>query len=217
VAALRGVAAIRDVPWSAAWTGEQSFRLQPSVDFPGLMEVDQREAPGVGEPLFAAIHVNRQRRGMVDLLCHVCGKPTKPNDRYIFPTASGGLVTLHDGSQQYGCNVPPMHRTCTVRAAHACPHLLKVAEPPLRCTRDAGRLIYRTDVAPGMEALAETFPPDLEVVFSCYRLYCPEFTAKVVAARAAWEQICSTRRAAKGARGARGLRSIEALSRGDRR
>lgn len=181
------------VPWSVAWTGEQSFRLRPSRDFPGMMEVDQKQASGVGEPLFASIHVTRQRRGMVDLLCHVCGKPTPRYDRYIFPAASGGMVTLKDGSQQYGLNVPPMHHACSVRARNACPHLTKVDEPPLRCSSDAGRLVHRTDVVPGMEALASALPSKLEVVFSCYRLYGADFTQQVLTARTQWEQTFRAR------------------------
>lgn len=188
-------AKLRDAPWSVAWTGEQAFSLSPSTDFPGLLELDQVQAAGRGEPIFGAMNATRLRRGMIDLLCHVCGEPTDRHDRYIFPVASGALVTLQDGSQQYGCNVPPMHRACAVRASHACPHLAKVREPPLRCTRDAGRLIHRTDVTPGLEALARTLPPDIEVVFSCYRLYGPEFTAKVMAARTAWDRATRAARA----------------------
>jgi hypothetical protein len=183
-----------EVPWSVAWSGEQAFRLQPSQDFPGMVELDQKHAPGVGQPLFAAVHVTRQRRGMVDLLCHVCGKPTSPQDRYIFPVASGGLVTLHDGSQQYGCNVPPIHHACTARALDACPHLSRLLEHPLKCSADEGRLIRRTDVTPGLEALAATLPAGQEVVFSCYRLYGPEFTGQVVSAREDWDQRARSRR-----------------------
>ena len=183
-----------EAPWSVAWSGEQAFRLQPSRDFPGLVELDQKQAPGVGEPLFAAVHVTRQRRGMVDLLCHVCGKPTTRDDRYIFPVASGGLVTLHDGSQQYGCNVPPMHRACTSRALGACPHLSRLSERPLRCSDDEGRLIHRTDITSGLESLAQTLPAGLEVVFSCYRLYELEFTARVTAAQQEWERLARSRR-----------------------
>jgi hypothetical protein len=185
-----------DAPWSVAWSGEQAFRLQPSRDFPGMLQLDQKQAPGVGEPLFAAVHVTRQRRGMVDLLCHVCGKPTTRHDRYLFPVASGGLVALHDGSQQYGCNVPPIHRACATRALAACPHLSKLAERPLRCTTDEGRLIHRTDVTPGLEAFARTLPAGVEVVFSCYRLYGPDFTSRVMAAREAWDREARSRRAA---------------------
>ena len=184
----------REAPWSAAWSAEQSFRIAPSADFPGMLELEQKQAPGVGEPLFAAMNATRLRRGVIDLLCHVCGKPTVRQDRYIFPVASGGLVTLHDGSQQYGCNLPPMHRACAVRASHACPHLEKVREPPLRCPKEEGRLIYRTDVTPGLEGLADLLPPGGGVVLSCYRLFGPEFTAKVVAARQAWEEAVAGRR-----------------------
>lgn len=181
-------------PWSVAWSGEQAFRLQPSRDFPGLVELDQKQAPGVGEPIFAAVHVTRQRRGIVDLLCHVCGKPTRPHDRYLFAVASGGLVTLHDGSQQYGCNVPPVHLACAQVAGANCPHLKRLHEQPLRCSADEGRVVHRTDVTPGMEALAATLPKGLEVVFSCYRLYGPEFTREVVEARRAWDRETFKRR-----------------------
>jgi hypothetical protein len=195
------MATLRDAPWSAAWTSEQSFSLSPSTDFPGLLQLDQAQSRGVGEPIFGAMNATRLRRAMVDLLCHVCGKPTEWRDRYIFPVASGGLVALQDGSEQYGCNVPPMHRACAVRANHACPHLGKVRETPLRCTRDEGRLIHRTDITPGLENLARKIPPNAEVVFSCYRLYGPEFTAKVVAARAGWDSATRDARARFGARG----------------
>jgi hypothetical protein len=183
-----------EAPWSVAWSGEQTFRLQPSRDFPGKLELDQKEARGMGEPVFAAVHVTRQRRGMADLLCHVCGAPTSAGDRYIFPTASGGLVTLHDGSQQYGCNVPPMHLACAGRARAVCPHLSRIDEPPLACDADEGRLIPRTDITPGLESIAAQLPKDAEVVLSCYRLYGPEFTRKVIAARAQWEAAARERR-----------------------
>lgn len=181
-------------PWSVAWSGEQAFRLQPSRDFPGLTELDQKEAPGVGEPIFAAVHVTRQRRGIVDLKCHVCGEPTRPGDRYLFAVASGGLVTLHDGTQQYGCNVPPIHLACAAVARANCPHLERLHEQPLACTEDEGRVIHRTDVTPGLEALVATLPKGLEVVFSCYRLYGPAFTRQVIEARARWDQETLARR-----------------------
>lgn len=184
------------IPWSVAWSGEQAFRVQPSRDFPGMMELDQRHAPGEGEPLFAAVHVTRQRRGMVDHLCHVCGRPTTPADRHVFPVASGGMVTLHDGSIGWGCNVPPIHLACAELARAECPHLSKLAEAPLRLDGDEGRLIHRTDVTPGLEAIARTMPPGQAVVFSCYRLYGPETTARVAQARADWERAARARRGA---------------------
>lgn len=187
-----------DIPWSVAWSGEQAFRVQPSADFPGLLELDQRHAPGVGEPLFAAIHATRQRRGMIDHLCHICGAPTPRDDRHVFPVASGGFVTMQDGSVGWGCNVPPVHGACAEIARRECPHLTRLSEAPLRCLpEDEGRLIHRTDVTPGLEAIAAIMPAGREVVFSCYRLYGPAFTQAVRAARSDWDDAARARRAAR--------------------
>jgi hypothetical protein len=191
-------AAIAKAPWSVSWSGEQAFRLQPSRDFPGLIELDQKQAPGEGEPMFAMMHIARQRRAVIDQLCHVCGRPTPKHDRWIFPVASGGLVTLHDGTQQYGCNVPPIHKACTERAAAECPHLSRLQETPLKVVGDEGRVIHRTDITPGLEPLAKTLPPGLEVVFSCYRLYGPAFTRRVIVAREEWDAEAKRRRSARG-------------------
>ena len=168
--------------------------MQPSKDFPGLLELDQRQDPGAGEPIFAAVHVTRQRRGMIDLVCHVCGRPTAADDRWVFPVASGGMVTMTDGQVGWGCNVPPLHGACAEVARRECPHLSHLVEAPLRCGPDEGRLIHRTDVTPGLEAIAAEMPQGREVVFSCYRLYGAEFTARVARARADWEQAARARR-----------------------
>ncbi len=176
------------VPWSVAWTGEQAFRLQPSQTFPGMVEVGQRSRPGEGEPMFAAIHVERHRAAMAGHLCHVCGRPTTANDRWVFLHASGGMVTLQDGSELYGANVPALHRACAERARAQCPHLGRLDDEPISTGGDAGRLIPRTDVVPGMEDLARGLPPGVEAVFSCYRLYGEAFTRRLVRACEAWEK-----------------------------
>ena len=95
-----------DTPWSVAWSGEMAFRVIPSRVFPGMMEVDQKQAIGEGEPVFAVVHATRQRQGMAGFICHVCGRPTWPDNRYIFPAASGGMVTLQDGTQGIGEAAP---------------------------------------------------------------------------------------------------------------
>ena len=186
------------VPWSVAWTAEQAFRLQPSRLFPGKLEVGQIDKAGQGEPLFASIHVERHRRAMAEHLCHVCGKPMQDGDRWVFLHASGGAVTLHDGSEQFGAHVPALHRACAERAREQCPHHGRLNDEPINTGDDAGRLIPRTDVVPGMEALARTVPPGAEVVFSCYRLYGTEFTRRMEQARADWEaRAKATRRTLK--------------------
>jgi hypothetical protein len=122
------------------------------------------------------VHVTRQRLGMAAHLCHVCGRPTPRRDRYLFPVQSGGFVKLADGAVRYGGNVPPVHLACASKAQRLCPHLSGTPGPPVPFPRDEGRLVQRTDVVPGMEALAKTLPAGLEIVFSCYRLYGPVFT-----------------------------------------
>ena len=65
-----------NVPWSVSWTGEDSYDLQASSDFPGFVDLVQVQRPGSGSPKFAAVHVTRQRVGMLEQLCHVCGRKT---------------------------------------------------------------------------------------------------------------------------------------------
>ena len=168
-----------NVPWSVSWTGESAFDLAPSRDFPGLIDLVQEQKPGVGAPVFGFVHVTRQRLGMVGHLCHVCGRPTPARDRYLFPVESGGFVTLADGEVRYGGNVPPVHLDCARKARRLCPHLGGSRAAPVAFPGDEGRLVQRTDVVPGMEALARTLPAGLEIVFSCYRLFGAHFTRHV--------------------------------------
>jgi len=168
-----------NVPWSVAWTGEQSFTLQVSKDFPGLMDLVQVQRPGDGSPKFAAQHVTRHRLGMVRHLCHVCGEPTLKHDRYIFPIQSGGFFALRDGSVRYAGNVPPVHLECAKRAKRLCPHLTSTFAQPIEYPFEHSKVMPRTDVVAGMEELAKALPRGPKVVFSCYRLYGSQFTRRV--------------------------------------
>jgi hypothetical protein len=168
-----------NVPWTVAWSAERDFVLRDSVLFPGKIEVGQIETPGMGSPLFAMNHVDRQRRGLALHLCHMCGEPTTPDDRVIFPAVSGGFVTMADGTRQYGGNVPPVHRACAERSRRQCPHLRRLSAEAVDYPAEEPRLIPRTDVPPGMEELAVQLRPGQEVVFACYRLFGPEFSRTV--------------------------------------
>jgi hypothetical protein len=176
----------RNVPWSVSWTGEQTYDLQESADFPGLVDLVQAERPKLGTPKFAALHVTRHRAGMVRQLCHVCGRRTLTNDRYIFPVHSGGFVTVAgDETIRYAGNVPPVHLACGRRAAELCPHLSHGFAIPLAYPGEATVLMPRLDVVAGMEEIAASLPRGLRVVYSCFRVFGPRFTAKVVALRTA--------------------------------
>jgi hypothetical protein len=172
------------VPWSVAWTGEASFDVRSSEDFPGFREVVQLDRQGEGAPLFASMHVTRHRRAMFMHLCHVCGHPTPQDDRYLFPLESGGMVDLGNGTFRYGGSVPPVHGKCAGLARGRCPHLRGFAGVLARFPQDEGRMIWRTDVVPGMEAVARTLPPGLPIVLTCYRLHEQPFTDLVVALEA---------------------------------
>ena len=169
----------KNVPWLVSWTDEQSYDLQLSKDFPGLVDLVQVDRPGTGAPRFAAMHISRHRLGMVKHLCHVCGKPTARRDRYIFPKESGGFVIMPDESTRYAGNVPPVHLSCARRAQKLCPHLSRAFAEPVAYPSEESFLIERTDPVPGMEDLAQTLPAQLKIVFICYRLYGPRFTKHV--------------------------------------
>ena len=117
----------------------------PDRDFPGYVELVQKQAPGEGRPMFAANHVTRNRRGLFGHLCHVCGSPTKSWDRWLFPLHSGGWVPMGDGEERYGGNVPPVHKACADRAAQLCLRT-SAGATPFRCAsaEEEGRMIQRT-------------------------------------------------------------------------
>lgn len=173
----------KNVPWSVSWTEEQLYDIQMSTDFPGLVDLVQLDRPGAGAPRFAALHISRHRAGMAQNLCHVCGQPTAKRDRYIFPKESGGFVILPDESTRYAANVPPVHLACARRAQQLCPHLRAAYAAPVAYPAEASRLIERTDVVPGMEKVARTLPPHLRIVYTCYRMFGPRFTAEVMRLR----------------------------------
>ncbi|MBU6448421.1 MAG: hypothetical protein KGQ26_02230 [Rhodospirillales bacterium] len=180
---MGGWAIGKNVPWSVSWSGEQTYELQLSEDFPGLVDLVQLQRQGEGAPRFSALHVSRHRIGMVSHKCHVCGKTTPRGDRYIFPKESGGFVVMPDESRRYAGNVPPVHLSCARRAQKLCPHLSSAYAQPIAFPSEESRLIERTDPVPGMEALASTLPQGLRIVFTCYRLYGPRFSKRVAQLR----------------------------------
>lgn len=169
------------VPWAVSWSGEQKYRLTPSPYRPGALQVDQLERPGDGRPVFTINHAVRNRRGLVELLCQVCGRPTEPGDRWIFPRQTGSMITLHDGGRGFGLNIPPLHGDCARKAATLCPHLTRQEAEPWPAAGDPGRLVWRTDVFPGMEPLARQAPPGVEVIYGAYRLFDADASARISA------------------------------------
>lgn len=166
------------VPWSVSWTGEDTYELHPSQAFPGRADLVQASHPGLGTPRFAAVHLTRQRQGMLGQLCHVCGRRTLARDRYIFPVESGGFVAVGD-TMRYAGTVPPVHLACGRKARRLCPHLGHALAEPVAFPSEPTTLVPHPGVPAGMEALAATLPPGLPIVYSCLRIYGPRFSRQV--------------------------------------
>lgn len=167
------------VPWVVAWSGESRFRLQPSRAFVGYRELVQLDAPGVGAPMFRGMHLGRQRQGLVNDLCQVCGRPTPPRDRYIFPAVAGRFFAQKDGTLRYGSNMPPLHLRCAERAQRLCPAVKAAASRPLPLPKNEGEFVPQLTVPAGLEAAAPQLPQGEPIVFSYYLMQSLSFTRQV--------------------------------------
>ena len=159
------------------------FRLEPSAVFPGQAEVVQLEAPGEGKPVLDGMHLLRQRRGVLQNLCHVCGRPTPRHDRYIFPISTGGFTVLADGSERYATQVPPVHLACARRAQAACPHLRRRYDQATRFPDKPGVVVFDANPPAHMEALAASLPPGGPVAFAYVRVHTAAFSRLVARLR----------------------------------
>jgi hypothetical protein len=167
-----------NVPWTVSWTGEDSYDLFASPTFHGYVDLVQVQRPGDGAPRFAAVHITRQRLGLLGQLCHVCGRRTPARDRYIFPVESGGFVAVGN-AMRYAGTVPPVHLACGRRARQLCPHLSHVLAEPVAFPSEDGEVVPHPGIPAGMEALAKTLPPRLKIVFAYLRLYGSRFSCRV--------------------------------------
>lgn len=173
-----------NVPWVIAWSEENQFRMAPSESFPGRVEIIQKNRPGRGTPQFSGMHVMRQRAGVVGKLCHVCGRPTPPEDRYLFPVPTGVFVTAADGSSRYASHLPPVHLGCAGRAQELCPHLNFTRSQPVLFPAEATEIQCETNAPPGMHELAAALAPGVKPIFSYFRVYGPGFSRLVSDLRA---------------------------------
>jgi hypothetical protein len=174
----------QSVPWVVPWTGEMEFSLAPSASFPGRTEVVQVSRPGVGEPVMGAMHVARQRLGVTGHLCHVCGRPTTPDDRWLFPGVSGTFYRAAGAAEpRYASHLPAIHGVCATLALGACPHLTRTAARPLAFPREGSEILCETSVPEGMAAFAERLPAGEKVVFSYFRIFGPDFSRAVARLR----------------------------------
>lgn len=109
------------VPYTASWTGEDSFSLAPCRYAGGRMAICQKEARGSGKPLFGKPHSNRQREVIAKDLCDLCGRPLKNATKVSLSHARPRV----NGAQALDIlQVEPLlHKGCAAICVQHCPSL----------------------------------------------------------------------------------------------
>lgn len=109
------------VPWTVAWSAEESFYVGPCKWADQRPAICQVVSPGTGKPMFGKPHSQRQRQCIAEGRCDLCGKPlklsTKVSLSHARPVGHGadGLAILQ---------VEPMlHKTCAAISMQHCPSL----------------------------------------------------------------------------------------------
>lgn len=115
---MSGLVIGQNVPWNAAWSGEERYSLGKCEYAMGMMALQQKQAPGEGKPLFAEPHATRQRKSIAHVLCTVCGVHVKRGERWWF-----GHGDYHPGEEAWMTTEAPVHHECAVLSMDLCPHL----------------------------------------------------------------------------------------------
>lgn len=113
------------VPYAASWTAEEQFYIGRCPYF-GRSAIMQRDAPGVGKPIFGKPHACRQRELIARRLCDLCHRPLKLRTK---------VSLSHARPQPHGANgwailqvEPLLHRECAIISMQHCPSLRRDVE-----------------------------------------------------------------------------------------
>ncbi len=172
-----------NLPWVVPWSSEDEFSILPSKTFPGLAEVVQAERQGVGSPMLSGMNIMRQRRGVLEFRCHVCGELTTAADRFLFPVATGAMLKMKGGTR-YVSHLPPTHGACAIRAQRLCPHLRTTFAKPVPFPREKGFVGPERSLPDSLMHLAGKLPEGLPLAFGYYRVFGEGFTRLVQRLRA---------------------------------
>ncbi len=173
----------KNVPWSVSWTDEQSYDLQVSEDFPGLVDLVQIQRQGMESRDLRRCISRVTGWGWRGTYAMFAASRHHGATGIFFQRSPAASSSCRMNSIRYAGNVPPVHLSCARRAQQLCPHLSHAYAQPMAFPSEESWLIQRTDVVPGMEALAKTLPQNLKIVFTCYRLYGPRFSKRVTQLR----------------------------------
>ena len=167
-----------NIPWVVPWSGEEAFGFRQSSVFAGLLELTQVERPGEGRPTPIGMNIMRQRRGVIELRCHVCGEETPAEDRYLFPVVTGGFLKVPGGAR-YVSHLPPTHARCAERAQRLCPHLRSRYAKPVAFPRDKGFVAPERSVPENLQRIAADLAAPGPLVYGYYRVFGEGFTRVV--------------------------------------
>lgn len=167
-----------NIPWVVPWSEENEFGLRPSPIFEGLLEFTQSERQGLGRPLPSGMNVMRQRRGVLEFRCHVCGEVTPAGDRYLFPVVTGTFLKLPGGTR-YASHLPPTHAECAERAQRLCPHLRSRYAQPVAFPHDKGFVTPERSIPESLRPIAAQFRTPSPPVYGYYRVFGEAFTRLV--------------------------------------
>jgi hypothetical protein len=135
-----------------------------------VLAIGQAWAPGQGKPLYSRNHLFRQRKSVREMLCPMCGEPTRAGDRWSQTghwTTAGELRAKglsHWVPPDYADDKPlfdagaiaPLHRACAERALAHCPHLNGMADHELKAFPGAWIVAALSIEAKPQHALANT-------------------------------------------------------------
>lgn len=108
------------VPYSAAWTEENTFTIGYCPYAGGSDALNQIDAPAQGRPTFATPHMNRQRESLFKGLCDICACSMRNRTKV---SMSEERWTDVQGVKMPLVVEPLCCRVCARIALAQCPHL----------------------------------------------------------------------------------------------
>ncbi len=108
------------VPYTVLWTAEAGQTYVGKCEFTGMQATCEPTNRGVGKPIFAKPHANRQRETIFKDWCDLCGKPLKGRTKVSLSKAR----TVFTDTGAVVLQVEPMvHKDCALTCVELCPSL----------------------------------------------------------------------------------------------
>ena len=143
-----------DVPWVTSWSAEEIGTIGPCPSVGGQVAVLQGERAQYGRPIYSRNHFRRQRDSVQQMLCPMCGRPTRSGDRWsqTGKHLAAGTMRARGLGNPIPATVPdeqvildagaiaPGHLACMSRSLEQCPHLRELDDRELKPFPDRRQL-----------------------------------------------------------------------------